>query len=322
MRLSILVVSFLLTTPPLWGKIAFMSVRDGNSGIYVMNSFGNNPTRLTDYADGDGSPAWAPNGRQIAFDRCLFNRQGVQNYEVYVMDADGRNQCPLTDHPAFDAYPDWSPDGAQIAFVSTRGPRQDPNIYVMDADGSNVTQITHVEWAGEPMWSPDGRYIGFQANIDLNRQTQHVYVIDSDGTNRWQVSEPLPGMTMSFDGWSPDGTQILYKATVGLTVKTPIPIIATLSLKRRKAVKHEQVPIPKMDANGFAWGADGKSILMALRKSKEEKWDIYRFSLPDGPLVQLTDHPASDYWPREWNPRLSVSPQRLAPKHWGAVKSD
>jgi len=84
----------------------------------------------------------------------------------------------------------------------------------------------------------------------------------------------------------------------------------------------EQVPVPEMDATGCAWGADGNSILIALRKAKEEKWDIHRFSLPDGPLIQLTDHPAADYSPREWNPRLSVSSQGVAPKRWGEIKSN
>ena len=77
----------------------------------------------------------------------------------------------------------------QIAFVSDRHSRGEPNIYVMDTDGGNVTQITHLKWAGSPMWSPDGRYIGFQASFD--EQDQQVYVMDADGGNRWQVSDPL-----------------------------------------------------------------------------------------------------------------------------------
>ena len=322
MRLSILVISFLLVTSTLQGKIVFRSYRDGNGEIYVMSSHGNGQTRLTDYQESDSQPSWSPNGQQIVFGRTLFNRKGDRNYEVYVMDADGGNQRRLTHHPAFDSYPDWSPDGSQIAFVSDRDRRGEPNIYVMDADGGNVTQITHLEWAGSPMWSPDGRYIGFNAWFGQGHN-QQVYVMGPDGNNRWQVSEPIPDRTMYFEGWSPDGTQILYMATIGSTVINPIPIIATLSLKRGKAVKHEQVLVPGMeDANDFAWGADGKSLLISLRKTKEEKWDIYRFRLPDGPLIQLTNHPAADYSPMEWNPRLSVSPQELAPKRWGEIKSN
>ena len=326
MRLSILVIGFLLVTSPLQGKIVFTSTRDGNSEIYVMSSYGNGQTRLTDYEESDSAAVWAPNGRQIAFCRTLFNRKGEANYEVYVMDADGGNQRNLTHHPAFDGSPDWSPDGSQLVFVSDRdsGAAHDPNIYVMDADGSNVTQITHLEWAGAPKWSPDGKHIAFEAMLGLGHGRQ-VYVINADSTNRRQVSKPIPDAVMFVEGWSPDGTQILYLASIGATVKNSTLVIATLNAAKRRVVKHERVPLPQMDLTGGTWGADGKSILVTLREAPREEggaWNIYRFHLPDGPLIQLTDHPAADYSPREWNPRLSVSPLGLAPKHWGEIKAN
>ena len=325
MRLSILVTSFLLVTSPLWGKIVFQSVRDGNSEIYVMSSHGNGQTRLTDYEEWEGAAAWSPNGRQIAFGRALFNRKGERNEEVFVMDADGGNQRNLTRHPASDGLPNWSPDGLQIAFDSDRDGNL--NIYVMDADGGNIRQLTRTEFAAAPKWSPDGRYIAFEAALGLGHGRQ-VYVMDADGTHRWQVSEPIPDAVMFVEGWAPDGTQILYMASIGASVKNSTLHIATLDTRRRKAVKHEKVPIPKMDLTGGTWGADGKSILINVRKAGEEwdikeggKWDIYRFSLLDRQLTQLTDHPASDLAPDEWNPRLSVAPQKLAPTRWGEIKS-
>ena len=49
------------------GKIAFVSNRDGNFEIYVMNADGTAETRLTDNADIDNEPAWSPNGARIAY---------------------------------------------------------------------------------------------------------------------------------------------------------------------------------------------------------------------------------------------------------------
>jgi dipeptidyl aminopeptidase/acylaminoacyl peptidase len=88
-------------------RIAFSSLRDGNSEIYVMNSDGNGQTRLTFSAGDDGAPAWSPDGLQIAF---ASNRDG--NFEVYVMSADGTGQTNVTQNPAFDTLPDWGPKGA------------------------------------------------------------------------------------------------------------------------------------------------------------------------------------------------------------------
>ncbi len=49
------------TTPPLVQvKIAFVSDRDGNWEIYVMDADGSNPTSLTNNPADDFFPAWSP----------------------------------------------------------------------------------------------------------------------------------------------------------------------------------------------------------------------------------------------------------------------
>ena len=42
------------------GKIAFMSDRDGNQEIYVMNADGSNQTRITNNSAWDWEPSWGP----------------------------------------------------------------------------------------------------------------------------------------------------------------------------------------------------------------------------------------------------------------------
>ena len=311
MRITLLVACLWLTTSPLYAKIVFHSHRDGKTEIYLMHSDGEGQTRLTHNQVGDDFFSdWSPNGRQIVF---CSERDG--NPEIYVMDADGGNQRNLTQHPAFESSPDWSPDGSQIAFTSDRnsGDDHDLNIFVMDADGDNVRQVTQLEFAVTPKWSPDGEHIAFEGIIDQRRQ---IYVINADGTNRQLVSQPIPDTGMFLGGWSPDGTQILYKASINDSVKNSTVIIATLKPK-----KYEMVPIPKMDSTSADWGADGKSILIALRRDGGD-WDIYRFRLRDRQLIQLTDHPTKDSSPHEWNPRLPVSPQGLVPTRWGEIKSN
>ena len=308
-----------LITMSAHSKIVFQSGRNGKLDIYVMNSDGTGQTRLTHNEAHDFAAAWSPNGRQIAFTRARDD----EDLEIYVMDADGGNQHNLTHHPALDGDPDWSPDGSQIAFTSER--TNGLSIFVMDPDGANVSQLTEGPFDVIPKGSPDGKRIAFEAMLGLGHGRQ-IYVMNADGTNRWQVSEPIPQAGMFMMGWSPDGKKILYTAAIDLLVMKSSLVIATLHPRRHEAVKHERVPLPKkMHIYGAAWGADGKSVLVTLRTAPREEggeWNVYRFRLPDGPLIQLTDHPATDGGAHEWNPALSVSPQKLAPKRWGEIKSN
>ena len=326
MRVVMLVTSLWLVTSPLWGKIVFYSKRDGNLEIYTMDSDGSDQMRLTFNEATDSAPAWSPNGRQIAFHSYRDDNKNPhkgkvgRNLEIYVMDADGGNPRRLTHHLGIDAHPYWAPDGNQIAFESTRngGKNQNLNIFVIDADEGNIKQITDVAFASRPRWSPDGKRIAFEGFIGAGRE---IFVVNADGTGRFKVSKPRPGADMFLGGWSPNGQQILYKETVNLNLENSFPVIATLDpVGQRKVKKWDRVLVPRMPFHSVSFSADGKSILFTGKKNNQ--WNIYRFRLTDHALIQLTDNPAKDIAPHEWNPRLPVWPQGLVPKRWGEIKSN
>ena len=85
-------------------KILFVSERDGNFEVYVMNPDGSGRRNLTRHPGHDSAPSWSPDGRKIVF---TTKRDG--NFEVYVMNADGSEQRNLTRNPAPDRSPIWSP---------------------------------------------------------------------------------------------------------------------------------------------------------------------------------------------------------------------
>jgi Tol biopolymer transport system component len=150
---------------PAWSpdgsRIVFTSVRDGNKEIYVMNADGSGQTRLTSNAGTvknvdtdavDQDPAWAPDGRTIAFES---TRDG--NFEIYSMNADGSGQTRLTDHLGLDALPEWSPDGKLIAFESNRAGKGHRDVWTMRAGGSGLRRLTFGDTADSPpSWQPLG----------------------------------------------------------------------------------------------------------------------------------------------------------------------
>jgi TolB protein len=73
-------------------RVAFMSARDGNWEIYVIDMNGGALTRLTNSGTQDGLPTWSPDGKSIAF---VSDRGG--GWAIWVMNADGSGQRKLFD---------------------------------------------------------------------------------------------------------------------------------------------------------------------------------------------------------------------------------
>ena len=180
-------------------KIAFTSNRDGNLEIYVMNADGTGVKNLTNNPNGDGNPAWSPDGSRIAF---LSVRDG--NHEIYVMNADGTGVKNLTNNPNGDGNPAWSPDGSRIAFLSVRDGNHE--IYVMNADGTGVKKLTNNP-AGDayPAWSPDGSRIIFSSDRDGNEE---IYVMNADGTGVKNLTNNPADDGSS--AWLPDGSRVAF----------------------------------------------------------------------------------------------------------------
>jgi Tol biopolymer transport system component len=252
--------------PAAFGKIVFVSDRDGNREIYTMNPDGTGQTRLTFNSAFEGGPRWSPDGTKIVF---VSDRDGAGTQRIYVMNADGSNPTLLTPNSfgVGDFDPSWSPDGSKIVFVSTviTSPPT-PHIYgigTMNVDGSNKTGVlgSAVPNAAfdNPIFSQDGSKIIF-SHLPNSSPTSDVFSVNLNGTN--QTGLTSDNRNNFGAALSPDGNVIAYRRNTNGTGAWRIYLI---DLPAGNLPGDDLRPLinPQISQAAFdpAWSPDGTKLI-------------------------------------------------------------
>jgi Tol biopolymer transport system component len=112
-----------------------------------------------------------------------------------------------------------SPDEKWIAFtistIDTTTDKSNTRIWMISTEGGDPIAMTSEDYsAGNPRWSPDGKYLSFTASKGDKAKTQ-VWNLNRLGGEAQQVTKIKQGV--SGYEWSPDGKRLL------LILKDPKP---------------------------------------------------------------------------------------------------
>ena len=128
--------------------------------------------------------------------------------QIYLVPASGGEAVRLTSSSGIDTEPAFSPDGKTIAFLSDRG--GSPQIYRMPASGGDPQRLTFSgTYNVSPDWSPDGKSIAY---IQRDGGKFHVAILDLDSGQSQVLTDSGLDESPSF---APNGKVILYATQAG-----------------------------------------------------------------------------------------------------------
>lgn len=244
--------------------------------LFVVPVAGGNPRAMTAEGAEVSSPAFAPDGKSIA-----FLRKAGAGWKIHRLPLDFGEATPIeTGKLTPDAFA-FSPDGARIAFLAARpesderkherfrsggakawGREWEPSrLFVVPAAGGDPAEVpTGPEHVVAFRWSPDGKSVALvlapsSDPYDVsNRASVAIGAADGSSPPRRVSSEPA---NLGEIEYSPDGRLLAWEQGVGtLSLLNHLVVVETEGSGRFNAAA-------KLDPTlaGFAWRGDSRSLV-------------------------------------------------------------
>jgi len=123
------------------------------------------------------SPAWSPDGTQLAY---VSFEHGIP--EIFIHDIHTAKRQLVSKHKGINGAPTWSPDGTRLAITLSKD--GSPDIYILDLVDKSLKRITkHWSIDTEAVWMPDGESLVFTSSRSGKPQ---LYRISVEGDARPQ----------------------------------------------------------------------------------------------------------------------------------------
>lgn len=196
-----------------------LSFTDWSSGNVAVHDFASGTDRtLTGNKPGSGArnafaeeSAVSKDGKQVAY---TWYDDNARRYELRIVNVESGSTNPprLLFHnqdQTWIAPWDWSPDGKWLAVTASRKDLTTQLGLVSTVDGS-FRVLKSMGWSGpgKVFFSPNGKYLAFDAPATDTTVQHDIFVLAVDGSREVPaVVHPSDDLLM---GWSPGGTHLLF----------------------------------------------------------------------------------------------------------------
>ncbi len=257
-------------------SIIFHSYRDQAGEIWIMNTDGNKPQKITQGSHHNRWPLVSSDGKKIAF---VSRRMG--NWDVFTINVDGSELRQVTDTSANELGASFSPDGKQLVYAqANQSTPPGVDLILSQADGSKPQLL--VKGGVWPVWSAVNKQIIYGKP---GNNPGGIYIFDPIKKTERQLVGPEQQPTSPT--WSHDGKRVYFVQNSG-TEKHVFSInidgskLTDLGLQAQA----DSRPTDSPDGDLLVWGHD-----------RHGNTDLFIYDLIQQQQSNLTPNSFFERWP-------------------------
>ncbi|MFG6416647.1 Tol-Pal system beta propeller repeat protein TolB [Roseateles sp. DC23W] len=234
-------------------RMAYVTKAGARYSLVVADADGEGARAALNSVDPIISPAWSPNGRELAYVSFESRKATVR-----IQDVQTGQRRVLADFKGTNSAPAWSPDGQRLVLSLSRdGGTQ---LFVINRDGSGVRRIAQSSAIDtEACFAPDGSKIYFVSDRGGSPQ---IYRMPAGGGAAERVT--FSGNYNISPALSPDGKTLAYITRTGGAFRLSVLDLATGQAQQISEANDDESP--SFAPNGrlivYASRAGGKEVLM------------------------------------------------------------